>query len=232
MRTSRALCLLAATTFVIAGCEKKPAATPPKPATSPAGQTPVKPPATPAAPATTPPPAPTAPIVPPPTPSGGAAAPATMGTDTVKVGSLSFPVPAGWKQVTPGMSMRLAEVQAPDPSGDPARVCTVVFATAGGDVQANIDRWALQVKDAAGGASKPKVETRTVNGLTVHVAEMSGSYANMGEQTPHSNWTLRGAIIETTDGGGLLFVKMTGPAEQMAAAGPGFSAMIDGMKKQ
>ena len=51
----------------------------------------------------------------------------------------------------------------------------------------------------------------------------------MGEAAPHLKWLLRGAIVETPDG--LLFIKMTGPAEQMASTAAAFNAMIDGLKK-
>jgi hypothetical protein len=125
--------------------------------------------------------------------------------------------------------MRLAEILVADPSGDAAKACTVVFSSAGGDVQANIDRWAGQVRDDSGQAGKPKVEKKTVAGMSVSVVEIVGSYAGMGEPAPHANWMLRGAIVE--DPSGTLFIKMTGPAAPMSAAAPGFASMIDGLKK-
>jgi hypothetical protein len=126
--------------------------------------------------------------------------------------------------------MRLAEVLVSDPAGDATKACTVVFSSAGGDVQSNIDRWANQVHDAAGQPGKPKVEKKTLAGVPVSIVEVTGSYSGMGEPAPHPNWTLRGAIIE--DAGGTLFIKMTGPAEQMAASAPGFASMVDGMTKR
>jgi hypothetical protein len=168
---------------------------------------------------------------PPPTPPAAGAASATGAAPTgaaVTAAGLSFPLPDGWKQVPPSVSMRLAEVQVPDATGDPAKACLVTFSTAGGDVQANIDRWATQVRDAAGQPAKPDVQKRTVGGMNVTIAELTGAYSGMGDPTPRPNWTMRGAIIEAP--GELVFVKMTGPAEQMAAAGPGFDRMIDGAK--
>jgi hypothetical protein len=125
--------------------------------------------------------------------------------------------------------MRLAELQIPDASGDPAASCSVVFSSAGGDVAGNLDRWAGQVRDAAGQPSKPAIQTKTVAGLPVTIAEMTGTYTAMGG-SPHGNWTVRGAIIETP--AGLLFIKMTGPAERIAIVGEAFIVMIDGLKKQ
>jgi hypothetical protein len=142
---------------------------------------------------------------------------------------MNFALPAGWKSVTPGHAMRLAEVQVPDPSGDAAKMCTVVFSTAGGDVDSNIARWGTQVTDASGQPTKPQPTVREVAGMKVHTVELTGAFANMGEPAPHQNWMLRGAVVEMP--AGLLFVKMTGPVEPMKAAAPGFTAMVDGMKK-
>lgn len=124
--------------------------------------------------------------------------------------------------------MRLAEVVVPDPSGDATKACVAVFSSAGGTVEANIDRWAGQVRDASGKPATPSTRTRTVAGLKVTIVEMSGTYAGMGEGTPRPDWTLRGAIVEI--GGGLLFIKMTGPAEGMKACAAAFDSMVDGMK--
>ncbi len=204
-------------------CEEKTPVAAPKPA-SPAPKAPV-----PAAPTAVPPAAAT-----PAPPAGGAPAAAVpadpAASGTVNVAGVTLAVPPGWKSVPPSNPMRLAEVSVPDASGDAAKACTVAFSTAGGDVESNIARWAGQVKDASGQAAKPTTTTRTVAGMPVHIAEMTGSYsAGMSDTTVHANWMLRGAIVETP--AGMLFIKMTGPAEPMAAAGAAFNAMIDGLKR-
>lgn len=204
---------------VIAGCEEKAPPAAPKPAApapkAPAPKTPApnqNPPATP-------------PVVAP-----SAVPPAVASAGTIGVMNLTFKLPDGWKAVTPSNPMRLAEVQVPDASGDAAKMCTLVMSTAGGDVASNIARWQGQVTGADGQPSKSEPKVRTVEGMTVTSVEMTGSFMNMGETTPHTNWTMRGAVIETASG--MLFVKMTGPAEQMAAAGKAMDSMIDGVKKQ
>ena len=166
----------------------------------------------------------------PPAPAAAPTMPPGANTGTgISVLGLTLPLPAAWKQVPPGNPMRLAEVQVPDPAGDAAKACSIVFSTAGGDVQANIDRWAGQVRDAAGQPAKATPTTKTIAGLKVTTVELAGSYANMGEPAPHADWMLRGAIVEAPEG--LLFSKMTGPAAPWAAAAPGFSSMIEGLKK-
>jgi hypothetical protein len=199
--------------LMVIGCEEKAAPPAPKPAASSAPK---------AAPTPTSASAPSAPT------AGAPGAAASEGT--VAAAGLSFPLPKGWQSVPPANSMRLAEVTVADASGDAAKACSIVFSQAGGDIQANIDRWAGQVKDASGQPSKPNVQKKTVAGVNVTIAEMTGSYAGMGDAAPKPNTTLRAAIVETAEG--MLFIKMTGPAEPMAAAAAGFNSMIDGMKKQ
>ncbi len=212
---------LALAAVVCVGCEEKAPA--PKASTPP-----VKGPTTKAvAPAATPPVTPPAPN--PPAVSPNAPLPSVTGPGTVTVMGLTTKLPEGWKSVVPANAMRLAEVQVPDASGDAAKMCTLVLSTAGGDVASNIARWEGQVTGADGKPSKAEPKTRTVDGMNVTTVEMTGSFMNMGETAPHTNWTMRGAVVETP--AGLLFLKMTGPAEQMAAAGKGFDAMVDGMKK-
>lgn len=187
------------------GCEKQPSTPAPAPAASPS----------------TPPPSPA-----PSTPPATGAAPAAAGT--LNALGVVFPVPEGWKQVPPSNQMRLAEIQVPDPSGDAAKASVIAFSSAGGDVQSNIMRWAGQMLDASGQAPKPEIVTREVNGLKVHTVELRGAYQGMGE-APKADWMLRGAIVETP--GGLLFVKMTGPAAGMEPAKAGWDAMINGIRK-
>lgn len=138
-------------------------------------------------------------------------------------------LPPAWKRNPPANQMRLAEAQVPDASGDPAKACLVVFSTAGGTVEENIARWSGQVRDANGQPVQGKPESQTVNGLKVSVVELTGTFAGMGDTLPKDNWMLRGAIVEAPDG--LLFIKMTGPAESMAAAAKDFQTMILSAKK-
>lgn len=155
---------------------------------------------------------------------------ANVGTgQTVTAMGVSVTLPDSWKRNPPANQMRLAEASVPDASGDAAKECLVVFSTAGGSVQDNITRWAGQVRDAQGQPVPGTPATKQVGGVNVTTVEMTGTFAGMGDTPPKENWTLRGAIVETSQG--LLFIKMTGPAEGMAAALPGFNAMIDSVKK-
>ena len=208
-RCSVVLVLLAG---VCAGCQDST----PKPSASPAAPAGAKP-------AESPSPASTG------TPSAAASStPAASGATMPALG-LRFTLPAGWKQVPPANSMRLAEVQVPDASGDAAKACTIALSSAGGTVASNIDRWVGQVKDAAGKPPKADPVTRQVAGLQVTTVELEGTYAGMGDGAPRPSYMLRGAIVESPQG--LLFIKMTGPADAMKASAPAFKAYIDSMSK-
>lgn len=158
-----------------------------------------------------------------------AASPAPASGVTMLALGLRFTLPAGWKQVPPANSMRLAEVQVPDASGDAAKACTVALSSAGGTVASNIDRWVGQVKDASGKPPKAEPIAREVAGLQVTTVELEGTYSGMGDGAQRPTYMLRGAIVETSQG--LLFIKMTGPADAMKAAAPAFKAYIDSMSK-
>lgn len=200
----RILLSILALAVAFVACEKKPA---PRPAPQQAPQ-----------PAPTPAPQPTQPQPQSPTSGGG----------KVEVLGLSFAVPENWRSVPPTSPMRLAELKVPDPSGEASKACDVVFSSAGGTVEANIERWRGQVRPASDApASEPSA--REVAGMKVTTVEFVGTYAGMGETPPRENYMLRGAIIETP--AGLLFIKMTGPAEQMVAARAGFDALLDSMAK-
>ncbi|MEK6704036.1 MAG: hypothetical protein AABZ53_17400 [Planctomycetota bacterium] len=162
-------------------------------------------------------------------PKGAAVAPTDQSDSTVSATGVAMTLPPAWKRNPPANQMRLAEAQVPDASGDPAKVCLVVFSTAGGTVEENVARWAGQVRDAKGQPVPGKTESQTVNGLKISVVEMTGTFAGMGDTLPKENWTIRGAIVEAPEG--LLFIKMTGPAESVAAAAKDFQAMLLTAKK-
>lgn len=151
-------------------------------------------------------------------------APPGASAGEVHVAGITVPIPEGWSQVPPANSMRLAELSAP---GDP-EPCEVAFSTAGGSVEANVGRWAMQMTDASGNPlSVPEIATREVGGLTVHTVEMTGTYLGMRAAPPKPDTMLRAAIVETASG--LVFIKMTGPATAMNANATGWATLIDGL---
>lgn len=167
------------------------------------------------------------PVAPPASPHGAPAADASGPVVTAMGASVTLP--AAWKREAPSSAMRLAQALVPGAGGDAAKAASVVFSTAGGTVADNIERWAGQVRDPKGQPVPGKPETRTIGGLKVTSVEMTGAFAGMGDSAPKDNWTLKGAIIEAPEG--LLFIKMTGPADTVAAAGKDFEALLQSAKK-
>lgn len=219
--------LILSTTIVLGACDKKA----PQPPLS--GPTPVAPQGGPA------PIAPGAQELPPghpplasdpamPSPAGTpAATPAgDLGPQVVAMGA-TVTIPDGWKRQTPASSMRIAEVVAPSATGEASALA--VFSTAGGSVEENVVRWSGQVRGADGAPVPPKSETKTVDGMTVTVVEMTGTLSGMGIDGTNANWTLRGAIVQAPQG--LLFIKMYGPAKTMADQAAAFTTMVDSIKK-
>jgi hypothetical protein len=131
---------------------------------------------------------------------------------------LSFTTPEGWRQSPSSSSMRVAEFTLPRAAGDAedAQLIVYYFGGQGGSIDANIQRWVGQMQQADGRPSSAvaKRETRNVNGLTLTLVDVSGTY--IAEMAPgaaaHHNqphFRLRAGVIETSKGP--YFVKLTGP---------------------
>lgn len=137
---------------------------------------------------------------------------------------LSFVLPAGWQQVPPSSSMRLAQAAIPGPDGGAEMGVFHFGAGQGGDVEANLQRWVGQVDPDAGSA--PQRETFENNGLRVTWVEVHGTLKpgqmGVGPTTAQPNSRLLGAVIEGD--GGPWFFKATGPE---TALGPQRDAFVE-----
>lgn len=141
--------------------------------------------------------------------------------------ALSWKAPARWSVLPNASSMRLATYRipaAPGVTGD----AELTVVRAGGSVDANLDRWVAQFTDA----EPAKRSKKTVNGLTVSLLEVSGTFMDAGPamggtKTPRAGWMLSGAVVETA--GGTYFFKLTGPAASVRAARADFDAFVNGL---
>lgn len=171
---------------------------------------------------------------------GSGSAPASTGA-TVPMQSgggsgLKWTAPSTWENKG-ASGMRAATYITPPAKGDTEGAeCAVFDGGIGGGVQANIDRWIGQFEQPDGGssASKAKQSKETINGMTVTLVDLTGTYAGggmaMGQPaTKKSGYRLLGAIVEAP--GGEVFFKMTGPAKTMAAAQADFQTMLKSVKK-
>ena len=103
--------------------------------------------------------------------------------------------------------------------------------SAGGSVKANVDRWRDQfVADDA----KPKIEKKEVDGMTVHLVDLQGTYNDRrGPFAPgvrRENYRMLGAIVEGKSG--LYFLKFYGPKKTMKAHEVAFQKIIDSINAQ
>lgn len=130
----------------------------------------------------------------------------------------------------PTSSMRAAEYavrDAPD-----AELTVFHFGRGeGGSVDENLDRWIGQIQQPDGRSSREvaEVERTAVAGLPLTTVDVSGAYAGMagmgGGGAARPGWRLLGAIVEGPDG--LVFFKLTGPADALESAAPAFRALVE-----
>jgi len=148
--------------------------------------------------------------------------------------TLRFSAPEGWEAEAPSSPNRQAQYSLARVPGDPEDAEAVVyhFEGGGGTPGANVQRWVGQFRKPDGSPAEDtaKIANRTINGISVTVVDVSGSYtgsmmAMQGSDGPKPGFRMLGAIAETGDG--LWFVKLTGPAGTVAKWQPSFEAFLD-----
>lgn len=157
---------------------------------------------------------------------------AEPGDRTIVLGeTLRMTAPERWVPKRPAMRMIAYELAVPAVEGD-AQDGRVTVMTAGGTVEANIERWAGQFSQPDGAATKPKTETKTVAGQEVHLVDLAGTYKDArGPFAPaveRHGYRMLAAIIPTAEGA--YFVKFYGPTKTVSENEGAFRSMIEGMK--
>lgn len=149
---------------------------------------------------------------------------------------VAWTVPAAW-EVGPAHQMRIATYRIRAIAGDPEDAeCAVYFfgAGQGGSVEANLDRWAHQFTTPDGQSPPAKMEKKKIAGLTVSTLAVSGTYLGAGMmgqgEGKKANFRMRAAIVEAPQG--LVFFKLTGPLNTVAAAETDFTNLLDSLHPQ
>jgi hypothetical protein len=144
--------------------------------------------------------------------------------EPVKVGAFTFPVPEGWKTVTPSSAMRKAQLEIAQGS-EKAEVTFFQFgAGEGGNAADNVARWFAQFP---GSEAKRKTETVQAGSVKITFAVTEGTFSSGmpgGPTTPMTGYALCGAILESPDGN--VFIKMTGPEAIVKASSDAFKKMV------
>lgn len=152
---------------------------------------------------------------------------------------LTFTTPDGWKQAPPASSMRVAEFTLPRvPTDDEdAQLVVYYFGGSGGSVDANIQRWIGQMQQPDGKPSSAvaKKESRKVNGLTVSLVDVSGTYTaemSPGASAHHNNahYRMRAGVVDT--GKGPYFIKLVGPEKTITKWERAFDQFVGSLKVQ
>ena len=126
--------------------------------------------------------------------TGGSSAKPAQATPS----DLGWDAPAAWQKVENPSPMRKATYKIPRAAGD-SEDGELSISQAGGSVEMNVSRWAGQLQ-ATGDAVKKT--PRTVNGLSVTVVEIHGTFSGSGmpgapASAPKPGYALLGAIVET-----------------------------------
>jgi len=170
-------------------------------------------------------------------PSAPGSTPET-GTASSQAAGVAWTVPAGW-EAEPARQMRIATYRIHAIAGDPEDAeCAVYFfgSGQGGTVEANLERWAHQFisPDGQSPPQPAKTEKRLIAGLNVSTLDVSGTYLGAGgmmgqEQAKKPNFRMRAAIVEAPEG--LVFFKLVGPLNTVAAAENDFNTLLGSLHR-
>jgi len=157
--------------------------------------------------------------------------------ETVEVfDSAELEVPADWQRVQPRSRIIQHEFAVVDEENADKKARLTMMA-AGGNVEANIERWKGQL--TGGDPQAQKTEKLQVAGHTVYLVDLSGTYTERmgggpfapGPTVKRPDYAMAGAIIIDPNQR-KFFVKMIGPETVVQANREAFGEMIKGMERQ
>lgn len=135
-------------------------------------------------------------------------APASRPTEpyTKSMAGYRFTVPADWEAQPPKSEFVLGEFSIPG-EGGPARL---TLSSAGGGIEANLDRWRGQVQRGPKDP-EPRESEIEFDGTKGTLLELAGTYSDMfSGGSPTRDWRMLGVAVPI--GGTNYFLKLTGPA--------------------
>jgi hypothetical protein len=135
--------------------------------------------------------------------------------EVVELDAINFTPSAGWARKPAGSTFVVAEFSLPRAEGDDADG-RLTISTAGGSVEANIDRWKGQFQPQPKSMSQEDID---IAGLKATIVDLSGDFNDQrgpfapGELRP--GYRMIAAVIPV--GGQLHFIKATGPQKTIAS---------------
>ena len=144
----------------------------------------------------------------------------------------------GWVSEKPTSAMRKAQYSLPHADTDSEDATLVVYyfgSGQGGSKEANLQRWAGQFEQPDGSSSEAEMQssTRTIAGLEVFDAELSGTYVaetapGSGERVNKADWRMKASIIDTKEGP--WYFKLVGPTKTVAKWEASYEAFVKSIK--
>lgn len=144
-----------------------------------------------------------------------------------EAGSVRWDAPGTFRQVAPAYPMRAAQYDV-GPEETPAML--TVFANLGGTIQQNADRWVKQFSNPEDSQAPPaaNIVARVGDALPITTVSVTGTYRGgppmMGGGEPKPDMALLGAIVDSPQG--LVFFKLTGPADTVRDASADFDELL------
>ena len=104
----------------------------------------------------------------------------------------------------------------------------------GGSVEENVGRWLDQFEQPDGRATRDvaEIDEREIDGLSVTVVRAAGTFSGVrgsGAADHVENYGLYGAIVVAPEG--LVFFKLLGSREAIAASEDAFEALLDSIRE-
>jgi hypothetical protein len=153
----------------------------------------------------------------------------------VGLGPFSMVVPEGWAEKPSTSSMRAAQFQVPAVGGAQAELIVYYFGEGGaGSVQANVDRWLSQFKQADGRESREvaKIEQAQFAGREGSLVSVSGRYVAPampgGEPMDKPDQALLAAIVNSAQGP--YYFRLVGDTAAVSAHSPRFRELLASLK--
>ncbi|HTM54703.1 MAG TPA: hypothetical protein VL175_11775 [Pirellulales bacterium] len=149
-------------------------------------------------------------------------------------GKLAFKVPDAWTEKQPQSAITERELSIPA-AGDDKTDGRLTMMSAGGGVEANLERWYGQFTQPDGGNSREraKVSKLKVSGCEVHVVDLSGTFRDQrGPVAPaveRPKYRMLAAIVVTPKAGNY-FIKFYGPERTVAENERAFMSMIQSLE--
>lgn len=144
--------------------------------------------------------------------------------------AIRLTAPAGWGRKAASSAFVAAEYMLPRAEGDD-NDGRLTISTAGGSVDANIDRWRGQF---GGEPTKETEEKLNVEGLEVTVVDFSGDFADqrgmMGPTVNRKDYRMLAAIIPVDEQ--LHFIKAYGPQKTMEQHAAAFTEFVRSARKK